>query len=302
MSATCSIVIALSLLTAACAFADTAVMVIRPDDARDTLNDDAWTPLPGADRLDEAFVCDNGEDGESENGFYQCVTLDQSRPMPIIATAYSKAEGVGGRADAGYSLYLEVVCTDGTPLTGNSASFQTGTHDWQRRQVLVLPPKPIKSVGVRLKFNDHTGQASFRRPSLIQVPLGEGEAMLDDMFVRVHPSWKGGFAVRDAAADSDFQAFGSPATASAPAAEEAMGLKLVASARREGDATMISATLSSDEGRDRAVTLIYAVPFAGADVRWLVSPRRDEATVASDNTHPVIHILRCIANSFRKCS
>ena len=76
----------------------------------------------------------------------QTVKLNQTRPEPIVAVCESKAEGVSGAADSDYSLYLDLVYADNTPLWGQVASFSTGTHDWQRRQVVVLPEKPVKQV------------------------------------------------------------------------------------------------------------------------------------------------------------
>ena len=49
-----------------------------------------------------------------------------------------------GSPDIDYSLYLDLVYADGTPLWGQTAPFATGTHDWQRRQVVVFPEKPVQ--------------------------------------------------------------------------------------------------------------------------------------------------------------
>ncbi|MGB2820931.1 MAG: hypothetical protein WBF17_08120, partial [Phycisphaerae bacterium] len=125
------------------ASADGAVVkrVIRAaGEGGNLLKDGAWGPWQkGFRREGEAFVCDNGTDGKVQRGASQTVVLDQKRPEPIVAAAWSKAEGVGGSAGSDYSLYLDLLYADGTPLWGQTAPFDVGTHDWQRREVLVFP-------------------------------------------------------------------------------------------------------------------------------------------------------------------
>ena len=105
--------------------------------------------MEGFEREDDVFVCDNGKDGPGAGrGASQTVVLNQTRPEPIVAVAWSKAEGVTGSPDTDYSLYLDLVYADGTPLWGQIAPFATGTHDWQRRQVVVLPEKPVRLAGL----------------------------------------------------------------------------------------------------------------------------------------------------------
>ncbi len=107
----------------------------------------AWKPYEkGFQRQGAWFLCDNGASAAARRGAAQSVELNQIRPEPIVATCESKAEGVSGTADSDYSIYLDLVYADGTPLWGQVASFSAGTHDWQRRQVVVLPEKPVKRI------------------------------------------------------------------------------------------------------------------------------------------------------------
>ena len=73
----------------------------------------------------------SASDTNTQYGIYQTVVLNQKEPVPIIARVWSKAENVSGGPDKGYSLYLDVVFQDGSPLWGQAFSFDTGTHDWQ---------------------------------------------------------------------------------------------------------------------------------------------------------------------------
>src|SRR4051794_24622652 len=102
------------------------------------LKDSGWQPFSdGFRRERDQFVCDNGRAFAGRRGAVQRLPLRQSKPQPIVATAWSKAEGVGGTSDADYSLYLDLVYDDGSELWAKSASFKTGTHDWQQVRLVI---------------------------------------------------------------------------------------------------------------------------------------------------------------------
>lgn len=107
-----------------------------------------------------AIMCRNGA-YEDRRGATATITLNQAAPRPILITGWSKAESVGGFRNNDYSVYVDLVHTDGTPLWGQTAPFSVGTHDWQRRQVLVFPTKPIKRLLVHALFRHHTGTVWF---------------------------------------------------------------------------------------------------------------------------------------------
>ena len=106
---------------------------------------------------------------------------NQTRPEPIIATCWSRAEDVGGSADSDYSLYIDLVYTDGTTLWGQVASFATATHDWQRRQVVLLPEKPVKQLSFYMLLRGHAGKAWFRDAELRVVRPPAGACLFDGM-------------------------------------------------------------------------------------------------------------------------
>ena len=127
----------------------------------------AWQAIEeGYRREVSVFPCDNGGDARGRRGVFQRVVLNQQEPQPIVASAWSKAEGVTGTIDSDYALYLDLVYDDGTELWGQVAGFRTGTHDWQREEVVLFPEKPIKAVAFNLLFRDHAGKAWFRDPEL----------------------------------------------------------------------------------------------------------------------------------------
>ncbi len=96
----------------------------------------------------------------------QSVTLDQTEPTPILAGGWSKAEKASGAVDGNYSIYLDIAYNDGTNLFGQVAPFTPGTHDWEYKEVLVKPAKPIKSLTYNLIFRYRTGTVWFDDVSL----------------------------------------------------------------------------------------------------------------------------------------
>ena len=242
------------------------------DDARNLLRDDAWRPWKtGFDRQGRLFVCDNGTDAKVHRGAGQAVQLNQDVPRPIVATAWSRAVGVGGTPDGNYSLYLDMVYTDGTPLWGQITPFKTGTHDWQQVRVVVMPAKPVRHVSFYMLLRGHSGRATFRDPRLYELRPPKGAAMFDGVPVEIVRPAHAGFKVRDVAAGSDFVAF---------ADGKALGLKLEFDRLRRSAPGRVAARLTDTTGRDRAVTLVYSVPVPAEGLVWLADPRRSEPVAA----------------------
>jgi len=109
---------------------------------------------------DQAIRCDNlrptGRRGASCR-----VELNQTHPAPILVTGWSKADAVSGSPNPDYSVYVDLEYTDGTPLWGQSTPFRVGTHDWERKRVLIFPAKPIKTITINALFRSHSGTAWF---------------------------------------------------------------------------------------------------------------------------------------------
>jgi len=187
------------------------------------LREDAWRPY--------------------EHGRTQRVELNQKTPQPLIAVAWSKAENISGTRDSNYSLYLDLVYTDGTQLWGQSASFSTGTHDWERQEVAVFPEKPVKSVSFYLLHRNKTGTSHFRDASLCQLDVPVGAGLFDGVPVAATPA-REGFCAR---VTGDFLTC------------ESLGLRL--EAKRAG--AFIDATVTDTSGEDRAFTLVYTLPASG---------------------------------------
>ncbi len=244
-----------------------AKRVIRLDpEQANLLQPDAWRAWKtGFGRDSAGFVCDNGTDAAVHRGLTQTVVLNQTRPAPIVAEAWSRAQEVGGGPDKHYSLYLDLVFTDGTELWGQAAPFNVGSHGWERRVVRVVPDKPIKQVAVRLLLRRHAGKAWFRDAALRVLNVPEGAAPFDGVPVEPGAARAAGFLVRDVAANSDFLTIDDT---------PALGLQLATETRRENGVEFISGTLRDTSARDRAVTLVYSLPIPGTGWQWWHDPRR----------------------------
>ena len=240
-------------------------IVTTGDAGENLLNRGNWRPWQkGFERANGIFICDNASDTHLQRGLSQTVVLNQTRCEPIVAAAWSKADGVGGSRDSDYSLYLDLVYSDGTPLWGQVASFNVGTHGWEKAQVTVFPEKPVRSVSFHMLMRRHPGKASFRDPELRALRPPEGATLFDGVAVSPTAPAGEGFQVRDVAADSDFVRF----------ERRALGLELKSRQEKIGNATFFDVTISDTTGKDRAVTLVYAIPIPAENCRWLQDPRR----------------------------
>jgi len=225
----------------------------------------SWRPWQkGFERNGGVFICDNASDARVERGVSQTVVLNQTRAEPIIATAWSRAEGAGGGRNSDYSLYLDLVYSDGTPLWGQVDSFNVGTHDWEKGQVVVFPGKPVKSLSFHMLFRRHTGKAWFRNPELRILKPPAGACLFDGVPVSLTGLREEGFQVRDVAAKSDFVRL----------ERSALGLDLTCERRQSAGATFFDITVSDKTGHDRAITLVYTVGVSAENCRWLQDPRR----------------------------
>ncbi len=231
------------------------------------LQPSAWQPYEtGFAESNGVFICDNGTNG-GRRGVAQQVELNQMTPQPIVASVWSKAANVSGGRDNDYSLFLDLRYSDGTPLYGQTANFATGTHDYERGEVMVLPEKPVKSLSFYLLLRGHSGRALFRDPELHTLATPPGACVFDSVAVTPDAKISEGFQLRDAAAGSDFVGI----------AHTALGVNLAS--RWEGDCCDV--TVSDTTGKDRAITLVYAIPVSGNEWKWLANPRRSETATGN---------------------
>ncbi|MCP4258398.1 MAG: hypothetical protein GY774_13000 [Planctomycetes bacterium] len=244
-------------------------VVKRVLDLRDAeenlLKQNAWRPWQkGFEQQGNIFVCDNGNDAQAQRGISQTVILNQTKPEPIVASAWSRAEAVAGSRNSDYSLYLDLVYSDGSSLWGQTYSYNVGTGSWEKAEVTVFPEKPVKSVSFHMLLRRHKGKANFRNPELRIIRPPTGACMFDGVPVSLTEQAKEGFQVRDVAAGSDFVQL----------ERNALGLELTCEKKLINQTVFYDVTISDKTGKDRAVTLIYAVPIPTGQCYWLQNPRQ----------------------------
>ncbi len=272
-------------------------------------------------------VCERREGG-GEHGISQTLTLNRTNVAPFIIRGWSEAQNVSGSPDNGYSLYVDTIYADGTPLWGQTANFTCGTHDWEQRQFVLLPDKPVRTLTLHCLFRGHTGKVWFDDASVEEVPTPAGAVLFQGVplqrFTGAEPDTKAaprklstrdgltltlrdntitslqvggkelsapspsGFLVRDFAADSDVYAFTGGAC-------KELGLKLEATFAPSKDHIAVAGRVTDTTGRDRAVTLLFALPLDATGWQWGDDARRSRPIGGSGEFANTIS-LRCGAN------
>ncbi len=222
-----------------------------------------WAPFEQGYRLAgdvrrggvRAIHCVNATPAERRGATYT-LELNQKEPAPILVTGYSRAENVDGGANTDYAIYLDLEYMDGTPLWGQTAPFAAGTHDWQRRQVVVVPTKPVKRVSIHALFRQHAGSVWFDDFAAYEL---SGEGVFDSLPIdapKLSLTARSGWFVRDVAASSAIV----PASAA-----NTLGLTVTPGpSSRSGASVTVRDTL----GKPRAVTVTYVERFPGPNVTW----------------------------------
>jgi hypothetical protein len=283
---------------------------------------------PGEGRGGSQCVGCERSEKDVESGASQTLTLNRTNIAPFIIRGWSKAENVSGSPDNGYSLYVDIVYADGTPLWGQTANFTCGTHDWEKRQFVLLPDKPVKSLTLHCLFRGHAGKVWFDDASVEEVPTPTGAVLFQGVplqkVTHEKPDTKAaprklstrdglkltlrdntitslqlqgkelsapspsGFLARDFAADTDICAFTGGIC-------KELGLNLQASFTAAKDHLAIEGRVTDTTGRDRAVTLLFALPLDATGWQWGDDARRSRLIGDAGEFANTIS-LRCGAN------
>lgn len=108
--------------------------------------------------------------------------LNHTRLVPVRISVQSKCKDVPGSPTPGYSIYVDLIHTDGTPTWGQIKPLPTGTRNWARHTLTILPGKPIKLMHVHLLFRGVRGTVWFDDATVFvfddaNVRLFDGEAV-----------------------------------------------------------------------------------------------------------------------------
>ena len=238
--------------------------------------------------------CENTS-ADTDSGAFQTITLNQKSPHAIRATAWSRAEGTGKAWRGDYALYLDIQYDDGSWVWGQAFNFDSGTHDWQQGEVLFQPEKPIKVVNVYLLFRKCMGKVWFDDCHFEQISPSGGQALFDNVVVRKSPvpppverlrtadglKVSGFFFVRDVAAGSDFMGLEKMSVAKGNVLSgRALDVKLDARITSKKDHVRFDCEAEDVSGKDRAVTIGFAVPMPKGDWTWWRSIRSNEKVSA----------------------
>lgn len=252
-----------------------------------------------------ALACE-AVDETGWRGASQTLVLNRTEALPVTIRGWSRAEGVSGAADAGYALYVDIIYQDGTPLWGQTGNFSAGTHDWEKREFVIVPEQPIRTLSVYCLIRGHAGRVWFddvavdearsdgtavmfqgRAMELVSpTPPASGPAaryvsgdglelrMAGQRVVGVRAgerdlsgSGPGGFLVRDVAADSDVLGFEDGECTP-------LGLRLQAKVEEHPDHLAVEGMLTDTRGQDRAILLLFALPIETTGWVWADDIRR----------------------------
>lgn len=127
----------------------------------------------------KASLCLAKVDAGTQFWVSQTVMLNQTKAQPLVVGGWSKAEGVEGSRGPEYSVWVDLQYVDGTPLYGQKATFEVGTHDWQHSEYSFIVSKPVRSATVSLLFRrGFSGKVWFDDISLQELQTG-GAAVFD---------------------------------------------------------------------------------------------------------------------------
>ncbi len=133
----------------------------------------------GYETLGATFRCEVAEFDKPGAGVSYWYDLKQKQAKPIIIVGKSKAENVSGNRDAGYSLYVDLIYDDDTPLWGQIHPFPIGDSDWSEGKIVIFPDRPVKSLTVYGMFRGHTGVVYFKDFALYECDSNEDAAFFD---------------------------------------------------------------------------------------------------------------------------
>ncbi len=143
----------------------------------------------------------------NRQGAAQFVTLNQSEPVPLTLTAFSKSENVkkselkaitetnrrnhlGERLGYYYAMHLYLDYQDGSWPEVHTFAFSPGTHDWEEGKITVVPKKAVKTAMVLVELHQPEGTAWFddfnlvektdpERNLLASADFGDSDVLLD---------------------------------------------------------------------------------------------------------------------------
>ena len=95
-------------------------------------------------------------------GARQTVQLSREKPFPLRVEGWVSREDVTGKENIDFSVYVDIIYADGTPLWGQVARLSPGSGDWEKVTLDIQPEKPVRDVHLHLLLRgQHLGRARF---------------------------------------------------------------------------------------------------------------------------------------------
>ncbi|MDO5552747.1 MAG: hypothetical protein Q4G68_03210 [Planctomycetia bacterium] len=244
--------------------------LVSPDDTRGYGEGFVRTP-------DDVFICDNGELVNTEKGVTLAVPVNQQKPELLLAGLESRATSARG-ALTDYSLYLDLDYQDGTHEYGLTAPFSQGTHDWEYKQVIFLPPKPVKTIFMHALFRSTSGKAEFRNFLLQSMPIKHDTFPFDMIPVTKagSPLPEESLLVRDTGNNSDFLYVGDAHQTNSSGDLFDVSFQWQVTQDRGMPCWHVELTSKTEE--DRILSFYYLLDIPAGTVNWFDHPRHTEQT------------------------
>ncbi|MGN0845899.1 MAG: hypothetical protein ACI4RA_00775 [Kiritimatiellia bacterium] len=231
----------------------------------------------------DELVIDNGDDATRRAGAVWGLELRQAEARPFSVRTEALCEkGPGGGRTRDFSLYLDLTYADGDHLWGQAAEFAPDPkRGWRKGTVTIVPEKSVRVASVYCLYRGLPGRVRFRAP-VVQTHDGSGLVTFDAIPQEMagFPKQGPGFLVRDVAREGDVYA---------PIAvgRESKGLRLDVTETPGADGSAhFKVKVADTTGRDRAVTLVYALPLPAGELVYEQDPRTSVplAATASQRT------------------
>ncbi|MDD4025215.1 MAG: DUF4886 domain-containing protein [Kiritimatiellae bacterium] len=270
-----------AVLSALFACAVSAAGYVALDDAgwkvRENVTFDTGKPYgAGCVREGDEIVLANASAAE-KRGMGWVVKIEQTTPAPVRFSAEGRAvKAPGGN---GFELFADVGYADGSHEWGRIVQFRPDPEaGWHRRTLVFDSGKALDHVAVYVMLRGTAGEVRFRAPVLETMPSGTGTTRLDGVAVKkAPPPAKESFFLRDAAEGTGFE----------PVGGAALGVKVETACEERDGARHMKARLSGEATRDRALTLLFAVPLAEGEITWHEDPRTSRIVTAADGEQRV---------------
>lgn len=243
----------------------------------------------------DEIVIDNGTDGSRRAGASWVLRLNQKEAIPFRVSAEAMCErGLGGGRTREFSLYLDITYMDGSHLYGQVAPFAPDpARGWRKGAVTIIPEKPVRSASVYCLYRNLPGCVRFRAP-VFTMRKSDDLCFFDVQPVAISqlPANESGFLVRDVRVEEDiYERFQrkNPMISSGAATTgnvnaqflPAKGLQLEVTETPVDGGMTIGVKVKELTGRDRAVTIVYAVPLPEGEIVFEQDPRTSVPILAN---------------------